>query len=488
MKTIICGQFKQETNRFAPGLSDTAAYRSREYYWGEAEVRRGFVGSESEMGAFFTTLDPVEECHLVPVLALNAPPGPVTAQAVWEKVAATFLEAIEAQPQVDGILLALHGAMATEDMEDGEGQLLELLRKKVGPNVPIVTSLDLHANITQKMVENATALVACDYYPHTDMYQAGLRAAKLLWQAVQGEIKPVMAYHKLDMLFPFVITSMGPIVPLVEKAQKLRENTLLSTSICQGFFHSDIHDLGAAVLAVADGDLPLAQHWADTLAQEIWDAREGLQRHFYTAQEAVKLAMAAEGPVVLADVADNPGGGATMDSVVILRTLLENGATNVAFACIHDPQVVRQAQAAGIGATISVELGGKEVPDLTGGPLSCEALVENLTDGHTRNQGPMLNGLPMNYGDCALLRIGGIRVVVCCNYAQPYDMEIYRHVGIDPTKCHILVTKSSVHFRADFSSIAKEIYDVETPALCCMRPQMLPLARCRRPIYPLEAL
>lgn len=490
MKIILCGQFKQETNRYAPGLSNRDAYKAREYYWGEEAVRNAFCGAKGELGAFFDALDAVEACKLIPVMALNASPGPVTAQAVWEEVAEGFLKAIDTQPHVDGILLALHGAMVTEEMEDGEGFLLQRIREKVGADVPIVSTLDLHANVTGRMVENATALVACDYYPHTDFYETGLRAADILWQAVNGSAKPVMCWNRLDMLFPFVITDMGPIVPFLEKAQSLwKTKSLMSASICHGFFHSDIHDLGAAVLTVADGNTALAQEKSDALATEIWEKREQLQREFYTPEAAVKLAIETEeGPIVLADVADNPGSGSTMDSVVLLRQLLDMEAKNVAFAGICDPEVVAQAKHAGVGATIQVDLGGKQAPEITGGPLTCMAVVEKLTDGCFQNQGTMFHGVQVNFGDCALLRVQDVQVIVCSNHAQPYDLEIYRHFCIDPKEKHILGVKSAVHFRADFGTVAKQIIDVETPALGCMRPQMLPLAHCRRPIYPLDTV
>jgi len=490
MKKIICAQFKQETNRYSPNLSDEQAYREREYIWEETAIRTHFTGTKTELGAFFDVLDPYEDVELIPVMALNASPGPVTAQYIWDRVADRLLEAVDKQPYVDGVLLALHGAMVTEEMEDGEGQLLQRLRKRLGLDIPIVVTLDLHANVTERMIENATALVSGDYYPHTDFYEIGVRAAKILWQAVTGEAKPVMAWRKLPMLFPFVITDMGPIVPLLQKAQSLwKTGMLMSASICHGFFHSDIYEMGAAVLTVADGDGALAQKCADELAESIWAVRAELMRKFHSPEEAVKLAMEARtGPVVLADVADNPGSGATMDSVVLLRQLLDMGATDVAFAAICDPQVVQQAKQAGIGAAMHVELGGKQAPEITGGPIRCTAVVEKLTDGRFYNQGPMFHGLMMNYGDTALLRIGGVQLIVCSHHAQPYDMGIFNHCSIDPEGKKILVVKSAVHFRAHYKTISQQILDVETPALGCMRPQMLPLAHCRRPIYPLDDL
>lgn len=489
MKTIICAQFKQETNRYAKGVSGLKEYTEREYLFGEELLRQTFTGTKSELGGFFDTLDPCD-CKLVPVLALNASPGPVTAQAVWQQVADKLLQAIEAEHTVDGILLALHGAMVTEDMEDGEGELLQLLRQKVGPDVPIVASLDLHANMTAKMMENATAFFPCDYYPHTDFYEAGVRAANCIWQTLCGKISPVMKWNKLDFVFPYVPTAGEHFAPLLQKAQTWRnDGTLLDATICHGFFASDIYEQGAAVLTVSDGDPILAQKKADELAADLWSARKKLDRHFYTPQEAIRLALEArQWPAVLADVADNPGSGATTDSVVLLQHLLEAGVEDAALAVLYDPQAVQQAWQAGEGAVIEIELGGKIAPEITGGPLHCTARVEKLTDGCYRNRDQMNRGVAMCLGDSALLKIGGVQVIVCSRHTQPYDLEVYRHCGIQPENMKLLIVKSAAHFRASFGTVAKAIYDVETPALGPMRPQMLPLSHSRRPIYPLDEM
>lgn len=174
MKTIICAEFNQESNRYAKGLSGVKEYSDRRYMFDEEAVRKTYMGTKTEMGGFFDVLDQEPECRLVPVLGLCASPGPVTVQVVWQQVHDALLQAIDAEPSVDGILLALHGAMVTEKMEDGEGVLLQAIRQKVGPQVPIIASLDLHANMTKLMMENATAFFPCDYYPHTDAYEAAL--------------------------------------------------------------------------------------------------------------------------------------------------------------------------------------------------------------------------------------------------------------------------------------------------------------------------
>lgn len=488
MKTIICAQFKQESNRYAKGVSGLTEYKQREYIFGEDELRNAFEGTKSEFGGFFDVLDHEDTCRLVPVCALNASPGPVTAQNIWEEVCNSLLYSIQEAAQVDGILLALHGAMVTEEMEDGEGELLEILRNAVGPDVPIVCTLDLHANMTRKMIQNATAYFPCDYYPHTDFYECAVRAARCIWDTVNGKLQPVMRWNKLDLIFPYVMTQSASFIPLLRKAQSMRETgQLINASICHGFFASDIYEQGAAVITVSDGDGQRGQELADELAADVWDSRDYLGRSFYTPDDAIEIALQEKCyPVVIADVADNPGSGASTDSVVLLQKLLAAGVRYAALAVIYDPETVKQANEAGEGSKIDIMLGGKLAPEITGGPLRCTAVVQRLTDGRTVNTGPMNNGVMLSFGDCALLKIDGIQVIVCSSHTQPYDLEIYRHCGIVPEEMKILVVKSAVHFRASFGTIAAKILDVETPALGPMNPQMFPLAHSRRPIYPLD--
>ena len=277
---------------------------------------------------------------------------------------------------------------------------------------------------------------------------------------------------------------------LLKKAQTWRkEGLLIDATICHGFFASDIYEQGAAVLTVSDGDPQLAQSLADELAADVWNARNLLDRHFYTPQEAIALALQnKQWPTVLADVADNPGSGATTDSTVLLQHLLEAGVEDAALAVLYDPEVVEQARQAGEGAVIEINLGGKISPEITGGPLHCKAQVETLTDGCYRNRDVMNQGVAMCIGDSALLKIGGVYVIVCSRHTQPYDLEVYRHCGIAPEKMKLLIVKSAAHFRASYGTVAKVIYDVETPALGPMRPQMLPLSHSRRPIYPLDEM
>lgn len=488
MKTIITCVFQQETNRYAEGVTTADIFRQREYFHGTEEIRKFYTGVRNELGAFIEFFDPKEEYQLVAPVAFGASPGPVVAQDVWQETMDGLLGAIAQQPKVDGILLALHGAMVTEEYEDAEGEILERLRSAVGKDIPIMVTLDLHVNMTEKMIRNTDAFFVYDYYPHTDSYATGMRAAACMYETLEGRMHPVMAWNKMDLILPYMPTHEAVFAPFLSKAQELRDSgKLINVSICHGFFASDIYEQGAAVVAVADGDADLAQKTADALAEEMYAARKSLNRTYYTPEQAVKLAMESEEfPVVLADVNDNPGSGASTDAPLLLQTLIDMKAQDVAVAVMYDPETVEAAIKAGVGETITVSLGGKTVPELTGGPIRCDAYIKALTDGRFRQRGPMGRGKQVSYGKCALLQIDSIQVIVCSFHTQPYDLEVFRHIGIRPEEMKIIMVKSAAHFRADYGTISNKILDVETPAQAPQRPEQLPLSHSRRPIYPLD--
>lgn len=490
MKTILTAVFRHETNRLASGLTDFQDYINRYAVYGDNAVRQRLAGAREEMNAFWDYFDPLDDYEIQTVLALNASPGPVVAQRVFDDTCMRLVEAARSAPRLDGILLCLHGAMVMEDSEDGEGVLLKALRDAVGPEVPIMATLDLHANVTPAMMENATALFAYYNNPHTDSYETALRASKCMHQTLQGLVKPVMGWKLQDFLLPITPTAHPAMAPFAEKAKQLScENDMIDVSICHGFFLSDIHGMGLSVLAVADGNAAKAQAVAESLSGELYAARERFCKETVTAPEAVRMAMESDCfPVVLADVADNPGCGASVDSTGLLRALLEAKAQDVAFAVMYDPEVAAAAQAAGVGSTITVKLGGKTAPRITGGPVELTARVEAITDGQFRNRDEMAQGLLMKFGTCALLAVDGIRIIVCSVRAQPWDLEIYRHIGIRPEEMKILAVKSAAHFRASFSKLAARIIEVDSPGLASPDPASAGLTHVRRPIYPLDVL
>lgn len=486
MKHVVIAEFKHETNSFTPKITDKQAFKDRNYLFGNEVVER-FTGVKNETGGFIDFFSDKEDYRLIPSIAFNAQPGGIVAQDVFEIAKDSILKTIKEEPVIDGILLALHGAMVTECCQDGEGELMEALRKVVGPNIPIITSLDLHTNMTEKMVANCDAMFVYDNYPHTDTYEAGVRAAKCMYETLEGKIKPVLRYRKLDIMLPYMPTAEPVMAKFVEEEKLLRKQEgIVNVNICHGFFSADIYEQGMAVVVVADDDKELAQNVANEFGGKIWNARKELRRNFYTIDGAIDEALSTEeGPYVFADVADNPGAGASCDGTHMLRRLIERKVKNVAVAVICDPEVVEQAEKAGVGEIIHVNLGGKMCPEISGDPIECDAYVKAITDGKFYNR-DYLKGVLTLLGKTAVLDIDGISVIVSSIRTQPWDLEVYRSNGIVPQDAKILMVKSTIHFRASYSTIAHKILDVELPGLAPQSPEMLTYKNSRRPIYPLD--
>ena len=491
MKNIIIADFAHETNRFSPIPADESAFRKRRYAFGEESL--GYHrGVKSELGGFLDVFADKPDFCLIPTVAASAmPSGPVTKE-VFDRVMAEILATIRATDHVDGVLMALHGAMVTEEYEDGEGVLLEAIRKEVGAGVPIIASLDLHANVTERMQKNGDAFFAYEYYPHTDLYETGTAAAQAMYDTLTGKVRPTMRWRKMDMIQPYLPTAMPIMKKFVDMAKEMSGRPgVLRVSICSGFFHADIQEQGVAIVATTDGDGELAQSLADELAEAMWQDRENLRREFYTADQAIDEVLAAEnadGPVVLADVADNPGAGGSCDSTHLLRRLIERKVPNVAVAIICDPEAALEAEKAGVGNMVTLDLGGKVCPEICGEPLRVTAYVKRISDGRYYNRDSMCQGALNTMFRTAVLVVDGIEIIVSSHRPQPYDLEVFRAQGIMPRDKKVLMVKSTIHYRASYGKIASKMLDVETPALAAQDPRSVPLKHCRRPIYPLDAL
>ncbi len=486
MKKVLIAEFKHETSTISPIITGEKNFRDRSYLFGSEVIDR-YKGSRTEVGAFIDCLDKYPEIEYVPVMAFNAVPSGPVAQSVFDKAEKSLLDAIDANPGVSGILIAMHGAMITEGSEDGEGTLFESLRKRIGPDVPIMASLDLHCNLTKKMAENATALFPYDYYPHTDSYEAGYRAAECMAGTVLGKLRPVMRCKKLDLLLACLPTALPSIAPFVEREQELRKQPgIINVNLCLGFYMADLYEGGVGVIVVTDGDADRAQKLADEIGKDVWDAREDLVFKFDDLDASIDETLASDKqPYVFADTTDNPGAGTTGDSTRILRRLLERGVKNAAVAIIYDPESVEKAVAAGVGATIDVRLGGKIEPHINGEPIEAKAYVKSISDGicYTKDYCP---GTRINTGTTAVLVIDGIEVVTCSLRTQPYDMEVLRANGITPQDKKAIVVKSTIHFRASYEKAAVKIFSIAPEASMPKDPLGMDYKRMRRPIYPLD--
>lgn len=486
MYRIFIGMFFHETNTFWPYTTGMKEFIKRDYYIGD-EIARKYKGTRSTIGGFIDILEKHDVEMIYSVAAFAEPYGLVTAEA-FEQIKDKLLSDLAAAGKVDGVLLGLHGAMVSEADEDGEGNVLEAVRNIVGPDVPVMGTIDLHANVTDKMIKNADVLIPYHEYPHVDIYDRALYAAEIMMKTLNGEMKPVMCYRSLPLLATLVETKNDVYRPLMDACDNARKQPgMLEASLLHGFFTADIADAGVCALTISDGDEKLAQKAADELAALAWEHRDILVKiPTYTPEEAIAEAAQTEGTVVFADICDNPGAGSSSDGTKLLHALLDAGVTNVACGMINDPETVEQCHAAGVGSYIDVKLGGKFAPDKLGAPIERKAYVKTLSDGRYIHRGPMHAGTEANVQKSAVIVIDGITIVVSAVARQAYDIEVFQSHGLTLKDFKILVVKSSVHYRAAFGPHAAKMLSVECPGVIVINPKDLDYKNVKRPICPLD--
>lgn len=454
-RKILTVQFRHESNSFCPKPADEQAFHCNRFFVGE-EVFPNLRGVSTELTAYLDLFDLRDDVALIPTVALYATPsGPVT-EDVYDFVTDRVLETIRREGPFAGVLLDIHGAMVAEGHPDGEGDLMERLREVLGWEIPMMASLDLHANITAKMARCANVLLPYTTYPHIDMYETGKRLAQIMEKTLDGHCKPVMACRRIPFLQPFLSHESEALRPLYVLAEELEQRSgVLSVRFAHGFFPADIEEMGMGVTVVTDGNPALAEELADTMVEAIRERIPCLKAEYMDLDSALDIALQEEGPVTLADASDNPGAGAVGDTTHILRRILERGITGAAIATILDPHSVKACMAAGEGNRVQLQLGGWSDPTYSGGPLEVTATVKKLTDGKYLVKGPVQHGVIADHGDTAVLDVAGNTVLVTTLSRQPFDVEIFYANGVDPEKQKILVTKSSIHYRATFGKISK---------------------------------
>jgi microcystin degradation protein MlrC len=419
--------------------------------------------------------------ELVPTAwAASSPSAHVTEEA-FEHIAGMIVDAIRSAGPLDAVYLDLHGAMVTEHLDDGEGELLARVRAVVGDAIPVVASLDLHANVTRRMLEHADILIAYRTYPHVDMAETGARVAHFLRQRLNGLPRPKVAAQRVPFLIPLQAqsTMQEPNAGIYAELAKLQRDGIAALSFTPGFPAADFPECGPAVFAYSD-DPARAQQTAKRVRAIVEEAEGDYDQPVFEPDECVRRAMQIAGraarPVVIADTQDNPGAGGDSDTTGMLRALVANHAQRAGLGLINDPDAAKAAHAAGEGAQIEIALGGKSrIPG--DAPFRAVFTVEKLSEGRFTCTGPFYRGAKMNLGPCARLRVGGVQVVVACEKPQLADQEMYRFIGIEPTVQAILVNKSSVHFRADFAPIAETILVAKAPGPMLADPGEYPWKR-----------
>lgn len=485
MKRIAIGGLVHETNTFAPVMTALEAFSQDE---GAAILKR-WRGTHSSMGG---VVQGVEKAgyDIVPLLYAAAMPGGLVTSEAYHNLLDHLIAMLREAAPVDGVLLVLHGAMVAAGQDDCEGEILERVRAVVA--CPVVSVLDMHGTLTERMVSAADALVAFNQNPHLDTFERGLEAAALLSRIIEEGITPVHAISRPGILLNALATGTArlPLSALHERAATLkRDPRVLNISIMGGFAYSDIPDAGMSILVTTDGDAKLAGKIAQELSDLAWEHREAAKDTGVQAGEAVRRAVVAERfPVILADIGDNIGGGSPGDGTVLLHELMKAGAQD-AVVVLADPQSVAQTVAAGLDAEIDIMVGGK-ADQWHGEPVRVHGIIQNLTDGRFSTSGKdhfsNIYGQEVDMGRCARLRCGGITLLLTEKKTPPGDLEQLRSQGINPEAQKIIVVKSTIAFRGAYEPIAAEIIEVDTPGLCAASLDAFPYRKLRRPLFPLD--
>jgi microcystin degradation protein MlrC len=507
---IAIGGISHETSTFVKTPTTLADFENGfGLFRGDAVIDRfgganictgGFIAGAAEHGF-----------EVVPLLWTFAYPSGLIRRDDYERLKRELVErlrAADAAGRLDGALLDLHGAMVVEGIDDGDADVIEAVRGVLGPERPIVVTFDLHGNHTPRRVAAADAIVGFDTYPHVDMQERGREAAEILVRTLCGEIRPVMAIRQIPLFWSIrsQVTAHPPMNEVVARVHELeRRPGIVSITLATGFPWADVPDVGASVIVVANDAArnpdpqpltpkagrgeQLARATADELGDWIWAERE----RWYTPPVTTRDAIAAgeqlgRYPIILADHADNTGGGAPGDSTEVLRTMLDLRLRDAVLLYMVDLDVVAAAHSAGVGHRISVQLGGKSHP-IQGPPAELEVDIVALSNGAFRYDGPMYAGLTGNMGRSAWLRAGGehgVSIVVVTAREQPLDPAFARSLGIDCAKMRYIAVKSAAHFRSGFEKLAGSIFNVDAAAILTHDFSKLTYRKRTRPVFPVE--
>ncbi|MFB6295837.1 MAG: M81 family metallopeptidase [Halobacteriales archaeon] len=497
--TVLFGGVLHETNTFVAEPTGRSEFRATLERAGAAAIE-GLRGTDTAFGG---AIEAAEErgIDLVPTVAAKATPGgPVTRDA-YEHYRDLIVEgAARNTPDLDGVFLALHGAMVPEGMDDGEGPLVSAVRETVGPDVPIAVTLDLHGNVTDRLIDAADLVVAYETHPHLDKGATGRRGIALLAETMRGDLDPVMHVERPPVLTEGARhrTDDDPMAIVMERAREIEERPAVTkVNVLPGFIRANVPSVGVSVPVVANGDPAAAREASREVAELVWDHREGLTDDYPGPAAAVAKAnrlaavSPAPGPVVLADFGPNPGAGGSASGTPVLRAFLEQGLENAGYTLLWDPEAVEACVEAGVGARVTVTLGGWR-DDLHGAPIEdVTGRVRAITDGEFTNTGTSHDGAgtTTNLGRAVRFACGddgGVTVILTERRAMSFDREIWRHVGLPPERLDVIAVPSVAAVRGDYGPMASRIIEVDSPGLGSPLVPGDELTRVRRPKYPVD--
>jgi microcystin degradation protein MlrC len=477
MKVFIAG-FDTETNTFSP--FPTGYQTFAEHFIAHGDATRQEPNYCSAQLHVWRRRAEARGWTVVESLCAVGEPGGTMVRRVYEGFRDEILDDLAKARPVDMVLLALHGAMVADGYDDCEGDILSRVRAIVGADVAVGAELDLHCHLTDAMLKNASVLITYKEYPHVDIPERAEELFTLIADAAEGKTRPSMAVYDCRMI-SMHMTPVEPMRSYVARMQALEgKNGVLSVSLGHGFPWGDVADVGTKTLVVTDHDPAGAAVLAATLGRELFALRGQTVPRFLGIDEALDRALEVDGgPVVLADVSDNAGGGAPGDSTFILRRILDRGISNVASASYWDPVAVRFCMEAGEGATFDLRIGGKSGV-ASGDPVDLRVTVKKLSDNLTQHFGSAVETL----GTAAWVSANGVDLILNTVRSQTFHPEAMTNLGLDPTTRKIVVVKSKQHFYAGFAPIAKEILYVSAPGALAPNYDRIPYTKLTRPYWP----
>lgn len=487
---IAIGGMLHESNTYSEARTGVAQFTRdglfrgdeilAEYSKGNNEIT-GYIEGSKEYGF-----------DLYPTIVGWAVPSGRVTDEVLDLITAEMIERLRSAPKLDGLLLALHGAMVTESHDSGDAEVVRRLREAMGPDFPIVVTHDFHANVTPEIVERSTALLTYKENPHIDQRPRGLHAARIMSRIARGEVRPTQRIVKPWVYITKVhqYTKRAPLLPIVDETRRLEKDPrFLAVSFSGSYHYADVPNMAPSVVVVTDNDADLAQREAQRISDEIWDLRDQFELELPDAKAAVRQAMKNEEfPVVLVETGDNIGGGGPGDATFILSELVRQKASGWVVA-IYDPEAVEQAVSMGIGGAFEAEVGGKTNDD-HGTPVAIRGKVKLVYDGQYLETEARHGGRRyLDQGLTAVIHVDGSTrdlpnvLLLVSRRHTPFSIHQLTSAGVYPERQKILVVKAAVAFRAAYEPIAARIIEVDTPGDTTVNPNNRVYKNIHRPMY-----
>ncbi len=484
MYKIAFGGIMHESNTFSSSLTEFNAFSQT---FG-VDIISTWKDTHHEIGGFIQCTEKQDVNGIPTLMAAATPAGPVTDDA-FEKLTDLLIQQLKSIENIDGILLALHGAMVVESYPDGDGEVLHRLRETFGESLPIVVTLDHHANVSQQMVDKSTALVIYKTNPHIDQRQRGIQAGELLVRILKENVLPTQALAKPPMIVNILYqnTSAEPMSTIMNNAEHLEKNSnILIANVAAGYPYADVSEIGPSFIVVTDDEPQLAHIETNRLSDKLWNIRDQLSLNLPDASEAVQQAIRSQKhPVILVEMGDNIGGGSPGDSTIILNELLRQNASGY-IVVLCDPDCVNTCVQTGVGNEISLIVGGK-TDNLHGEPVSIQGKVRLLHDGHFVETEPRHGGQKYhNQGLTAVIQVNDSLIVLTSRRQTPFSLQQLLSLGINPKEMQMIVVKAAIAYRAAYEPIAGKIIEVDTPGLTAVNPLHFSYQIVRRPLFPLD--